>query len=125
MLGRVKMLLVTIALWGLVLLPMVDLAVLDLDHASLELGHVQTHVWEQSQDHTHAHTHHSNSSDDSHDDMNQMSVHLAFHTLLGAFIETPAPTVLDAVRYGNIYGGSILKSAQTVSYSPPVPPPLF
>ena len=105
------------ALFALMFMRFIDLAVFDMDHDHISNSHVQAHASEMAHSHDH-------DEPTEHDTLDGKSAHVGFHTLLNVFIEVDAVTVPVLEHYTARYGLVANERARTHGHRPPVPPPL-
>lgn len=105
------------ALFALMFMRFIDLAVFDIDHEHIKMSHVQVHASEIAHSHNH-------SEPTEHDSLDGKSAHVGFHTFLNVFIDVDA-VALPVFHYFNARFGLVANErARTYGNRPPVPPPL-
>lgn len=106
------------ALFALMLLRFVDLAVFDKEHDPVITQHFTVHASEMIHDHA---------VDDliEHDMMDGKAAHVGFHTLLNVFIGVDAMEAPVMEHFTVGFGFHANDQARTQGHRPPTPPPLF
>jgi len=105
------------ALFALMFMRFIDLAVFDMDHDHIKSAHVQVHASEM------AHSHDDDEPTE-HDTLDGKSAHVGFHTLLNVFIEVDAVAVPVLEHFTARYGLVANERARPHGHRPPIPPPL-
>lgn len=112
-----KKMITIMALCGLVVLRLVDLAIFDPEHDHVATAHIQAHASKMAHDH---------SADEvsEHESPDNMSLHLSFHALASVYISAPSVDMAPANRTSFKYHAHSDRSVKTPHSQPPVPPPL-
>lgn len=105
------------ALFALMFLRFVDLAVFDMDHDHVVTPHVKVHASEM------AHGHDLDEPTE-HDTLDGKSAHVGFHTLLNVFTDVEAVEVPVMAHFTARFGFHANEDARAHAHRPPVPPPL-
>ncbi len=105
------------ALFALVFMRFIDLAVFDMDHDHVKTSHVQVHASEMAHGH-------DQGEPTEHDTLEGKSAHVGFHTLLSFFIDVDAVAVPVLQHFNARFGLVADERARSYGYRPPVPPPL-
>ncbi|MFC4347757.1 hypothetical protein ACFO5Q_07880 [Kordiimonas lipolytica] len=105
------------ALFALMFLRFVDLAVFDAGQGEPLSPHAKAHASGIAHSHTPAEV-------AEHDTMHGSYAHVGIHTLLNVFVDADAPEVLALQQFTPRFGFSAKEQARAQAYRPPIPPPL-
>lgn len=105
------------ALFALMFMRFIDLAVFDIDHEHIKMSHVQVHASEIAHSHNHG-------EPTEHDSLDGKSAHAGFHTLLNVFLDVDPAQVPERQRFNSRFGLMVDERAHAYGNRPPIPPPL-
>lgn len=105
------------ALFALMFLRLVDLAVFDMNHDHVSKPHVQAHAYEVA--HSHGHD-----EPIPHDALDDNSAHVGFHALLSVFIDADAAALPVFQPFTACFDVKAREQARAYAHRPPIPPPL-